>query len=88
MWYASANRDEGVYDDPMELDLTRHPNPHVAFGAGGPHYCLGAHLARMELRLMIGELARRFPTMSLDGEPESLRSNFVAGLESLPVRLA
>ena len=87
MWYASANRDEEVYDHPMELDLTRHPNPHVAFGAGGPHYCLGAHLARMELRLMIGELARRFPAMTLDGEPEPLRSNFVAGLESLPVRL-
>ncbi|MYH71758.1 MAG: cytochrome P450 [Acidimicrobiia bacterium] len=60
----------------------------MAFGAGGPHYCLGAHLARMELRLMIGELARRFPAMSLDGEPEFLCSNFVAGLESLPVRLA
>ena len=67
MWYVSANRDEDVFDDPFRFDITRSPNEHVAFGGGGPHFCLGANLARMELRLLFRELLDRIPDMTPDG---------------------
>ena len=63
IWYPSANRDESVFDDPFRFDVRRSPNPHVAFGAGGPHFCLGANLARMEMRVAFEELLRRLPDM-------------------------
>ena len=87
LWYISANRDESVFDEPFRFDITRDPNPHIAFGGGGPHFCLGAHLARLEIRLLFEELARRVPQLESRGTPDRLRSNFVAGIKHLPVRL-
>jgi cholest-4-en-3-one 26-monooxygenase len=87
LWYVSANRDEEVFDDPFRFNIERHPNDHVAFGGGGPHFCLGASLARMELRVLFEELARRVPVLGALGAPASLRSNIVAGIKHLPVDL-
>uniref|UniRef100_UPI00407474F8 CYP125MRCA n=1 Tax=synthetic construct TaxID=32630 RepID=UPI00407474F8 len=87
MFYASANRDEEVFDDPYTFDITRSPNPHLAFGGGGgPHYCLGANLARLEIRVMFEELAEIMPDIELTGPPERLRSNFINGIKHMPVR--
>jgi cholest-4-en-3-one 26-monooxygenase len=86
MWHISANRDETVFDDPFRFDIERSPNDHIAFGGGGPHFCLGANLARMELRLIFDELVRRLPDLALDGEVEYLRSNFIGGIKHMPVR--
>lgn len=88
IWYVSANRDEDVFDDPFRFDITRHPNEHVAFGGGGPHHCLGANLARMEMRLLFEELTRRVPHIESVGEVSRLRSNFIGGIKHLPVRLS
>jgi cholest-4-en-3-one 26-monooxygenase len=85
MWHISANRDEEVFTDPFTFDITRSPNPHVAFGGGGPHFCLGANLARMELRLILTELLTRIPDLQLAGEPQYLVSNFIGGIKHLPV---
>jgi cholest-4-en-3-one 26-monooxygenase len=87
-WYVSANRDEEVFDDPFRFDIERHPNEHLAFGGGGPHFCLGASLARMELRVLFEELARRVPVLRSLGQPAPLRSNVVAGIKHLPVDLS
>jgi cholest-4-en-3-one 26-monooxygenase len=86
IYYMSANRDETVFDDPYTFDVTRSPNPHVAFGGGGPHFCLGANLARMEMKLMYEEILKRLPDMELAGEPARLQSNFINGLKHLPVK--
>ena len=88
LWYISGNRDESVFDDPFRFDITRDPNPHIAFGGGGPHFCLGAQLARLEIRLLFEELARRVPRLVALGEPDRLRSNFIGGIKHLPVRLS
>jgi cholest-4-en-3-one 26-monooxygenase len=85
MNYLSANRDESVFDDPMRLDVGRTPNDHVGFGGGGPHFCLGAHLARIEIRIMFEELLDRTETIEQAGPAERLRSNFINGLKHLPV---
>jgi cholest-4-en-3-one 26-monooxygenase len=85
MWYVSANRDEDVFADPYAFDIERHPNDHVAFGGGGVHFCLGANLARMELRIIFHEILRRFADMRPAGAPEMLRSNFIGGIKHLPV---
>src|SRR4051812_15795984 len=85
IWYISANRDETVFDDPYRFDVTRTPNEHIAFGGGGPHFCLGANLARLEIRVMFEELLRRTPDMELDGEVQRLCSNFINGIKHLPV---
>jgi cholest-4-en-3-one 26-monooxygenase len=87
IWYASANRDEDVFDDPFRFDIERRPNDHLAFGGGGPHFCLGASLARMEIQVLFEELAKRVPTISALGKPEPLRSNFIGGIKHLPVDL-
>jgi cytochrome P450 family 142 subfamily A polypeptide 1 len=89
LMYPSANRDESVFDDPFRFDVARDPNPHVAFGGRGAHFCLGSSLARLELRVMFEELLRRFPEMELaSSEPPPLRpANFVVGIERLPVQL-
>ena len=85
IWYVSANRDEEVFEDPFRFDIRRDPNEHVAFGGGGPHFCLGSNLARMEIRLLFEEIAQRIPEMRLAGKPDPLRSNFIGGIKHLPV---
>ena len=88
--YPSANRDERVFTDPDVFDVGRSPNDHVAFGGYGTHFCLGASLARLELRIMFEELLRRLPDLELDSEdPLPLRpNNFITGIESMPVVFA
>lgn len=83
LWYYSGNRDETVFDDPCAFDITRDPNPHVAFGGPGPHFCLGAHLARLELEVAFRELFARFPDIRAVAEPVPLRSNFLNGIKHL-----
>jgi cholest-4-en-3-one 26-monooxygenase len=85
MWYLSSNRDEDVYEDPQSFDVHRNPE-HQAFGAGGRHFCLGAALARLELRILFEETLRRFPEMELAGESEPALSPFLNQLKTLPVR--
>jgi cytochrome P450 len=81
--YYSANRDETVFADPERFDITRSPNLHLGFGGAGPHYCLGAHLARRELTVMLRELLTRVPDLSA-GEPDRLLSSFINGIKHLP----
>jgi len=87
-WHISANRDETKFADPFTFDITRSPNEHVAFGGGGPHFCLGANLARMEIRVMFEELLARFPEMEITGEVSRLRSNFINGIKHIPLRVS
>lgn len=84
-WWSSANRDEEVFDDPNRVDLFRSPNRHMSFGQGGPHVCLGMHLARLEVRVLFDELAKRVKMVEPAGEHKFLRSNFVGGIKELPV---
>jgi cholest-4-en-3-one 26-monooxygenase len=86
VFYASANRDESVFGAPQEFDIARDPNPHVGFGGGGPHFCLGRHLAALELRVLLQTLSERMPDIELDGEVSRLRSNFLNGIKHMPVR--
>ncbi|MGZ4785154.1 MAG: cytochrome P450 [Acidimicrobiales bacterium] len=86
IWHISANRDETVFDDPYRFDIERSPNDHIAFGGGGAHFCLGANLARMELNLIFTEILNRVPDMTLAGETEYLRSNFIGGIKHMPVK--
>ena len=83
MFYLSANHDDAVFDRPDEFDITRHPNPHVGFGGGGPHQCIGAHLARREVTAIFRELFTRFPEIRATGEPEWLLSYFDNGITHL-----
>ena len=87
LWYVSGNRDETVFDNPHYFDVRREPNPHQGFGGGGRHFCLGAGLARLELKLWIEEALRRFPNMELDGETERVSSTFLNQWARIPVRL-
>lgn len=84
MWYIAANRDEEVYQDGDAFDIGRHPNDHLALGIG-PHFCLGNHLARMEIKIMFQEILRRLPDIQQAGKVERLRSNFINGTKHLPV---
>ena len=86
-WYISANRDPEFFPDPHRFDVTRTPNPHVTFGPGGPHFCLGAHLARLETRVLFEELLPRLRSIEPTGPAERMRSNFVNGIKRLPVRV-
>lgn len=83
LWYWSANRDEDVFGDPYRFDVGRTPNDHVGFGGAGPHYCLGAHLARREIAVMLQEVFRRLPDIHTADEPERLRSNFINGIKHM-----
>lgn len=85
MWHISADRDEEVFDDPYQFNIDRFPNEHIAFGGGGQHFCLGANLARMELKLIFKEILERIPDMSLAGNVDILRSNFIGGIKHMPV---
>jgi len=84
LWYCSANRDEEVFPDPYRFDVRRSPNPHVGFGGPGPHFCLGAHLARREITVMFRELFRRMPDIRVNGRPDRLASFFINGIKHLP----
>lgn len=84
LFYNSANRDDEVFDDPFRFDITRDPNPHLGFGAAGPHFCLGAHLARREIGVMFRELFDQVPNIEATGEAIQLRSSFVNGIKHLP----
>ncbi len=86
MHYLCANRDESVFDDPLAFDVLRDPNPHVGFGGPGPHYCLGAHLARREIKVMFRELFTRIGDIEATGEPELLSSAFIHGIKHLPAQ--
>ena len=85
LWYNSANRDETVFVDAQRFDIRRAPNEHLGFGGGGPHFCLGAHLARREIRVMFEELFRRLPDIEVTGEPAMLLSSFIHGIKRMPV---
>jgi cytochrome P450 len=87
LWYVSGNRDEAEFADPAIFDIGRAPNRHLSFGRGGPHLCLGAHLARLEVRVVLAGLARRVARFELAGPPRRIRSNFTNGLRELPVRV-
>ncbi|HUC35800.1 MAG TPA: cytochrome P450 [Acidimicrobiales bacterium] len=84
LFYNSANRDESIFESPQRFDVLRSPNPHVGFGAAGPHFCLGAHLARREITVMFRELFSRVPDIHATAEPDRLRSNFINGIKHLP----
>jgi cholest-4-en-3-one 26-monooxygenase len=88
IFYASANRDEEAFENPDTFDIHRSPNDHVTFGGGGTHFCLGANLARMEIRTMMRELLRRYPNAEYTGEPRRMRSDFINGIKHLPVQLS
>jgi cholest-4-en-3-one 26-monooxygenase len=85
LFYSSANYDEEVFDRPFEFDITRNPNPHLAFGGNGAHFCIGANLARMELKLIFNELADQLPNIAKLGEPQRLRSGWINGVKDLQV---
>lgn len=84
-WHTSANRDELVFDQPDRFDIAREPNPHIAFGGGGPHFCLGANLARMEISVMFDRVLDRLPDIAQAGPVQRLQSNFINGTKHLPV---
>nr|WP_246377845.1 cytochrome P450 [Nocardioides ginsengisegetis] len=88
LFYASANHDDDVFADPFRFDITRSPNPHVAFGGHGAHYCIGANLARQEVRLMFDALADLAPDMTKVSEPTRLRSGWINGIKDLQVKYA
>ncbi len=85
LYYLSANYDDSVFADPHRFDITRSPNPHVSFGGGGPHYCLGAHLARLEITVLLDELLANTHSVERAGDPARLRSSWINGLKHLPV---
>ncbi|QTJ66079.1 cytochrome P450 [Rhodococcus sp. ZPP] len=87
VYYPSANRDEDVFDAPYCFDIARTPNPHVAFGGSGIHFCLGAHLARLELRILFETMAARIDRVEPTGPITRLRSNFISGIKAMPVRI-
>ena len=88
LWYIAANRDEEVFDDSHTFDITRTPNDYVAFGGGGPHFCLGANLAKLEIRTMFEEVLDRLPDIELAGDVQRLRSNFINGIKHMPVQFS
>jgi cholest-4-en-3-one 26-monooxygenase len=87
-FHASANRDEDIFSNPDTFDVGRDPNPHIAFGGGGPHFCLGTNLARMEIRVMFEHLLDRMPDIRQDGEVQRLQSQFINGVKHIPVAFA
>ena len=87
LWYASGNYDEEKFADPYRLDLGRQPNRHLTFGLGGPHFCLGAHLAKLEVKIWLEEMIPYLDRIELAGAPTRLRSNFFNGIKRLPVQV-
>ena len=87
IYYTSANRDESVFTDPFTFDIGRDPNPHLGFGGGGPHFCLGRHLALLEIEIMFEALARRVERLDFASAPQRMRSHFLNGLKELQISL-
>ena len=87
LWFLSGNRDAEAFADPLRIDFTRRPNRYVAFGQGGPHVCLGMWLARLEVNLVLQELARSLASIEQTAPHSYLRSNFIHGIKRLPVRV-
>jgi cholest-4-en-3-one 26-monooxygenase len=85
LYYAAANFDPDVFDDPYHFDIMRDPNPHLGFGGTGAHYCIGANLARMEINLIFNAIADHLPDIRLLGDPKRLRSGWLNGIKALPV---
>jgi cholest-4-en-3-one 26-monooxygenase len=85
LFYSSANYDESVFESPFEFNILRDPNPHLAFGGNGAHYCIGANLARMEIKLIFNELADQIPDIAKLDEPQRLRSGWINGVNRLQV---
>jgi len=86
IYYTSANRDEEIFEEPFRFDVDRHPNPHVSFGAGGPHFCVGAHLAKLQLRVLFEELVKRVPRAPVAAGPaEGVKALLISGIKRLPV---
>jgi cytochrome P450 len=83
-FYLAANRDERVFDDPLRFDVLRDPNPHVGYGGPGPHFCMGAHLARREIGVMFNALFERVPDIEASGPPDLLASSFIHGIKHMP----
>lgn len=88
LFYSSANFDEEVFDQPFRFDISRDPNPHLGFGGNGAHYCIGANLARMEIKLIFNEIADQIPDIAKRGEPQRLRSGWINGIKDLQVSYA
>ena len=88
LWFIAANRDPAEFPDPHRFDITRSPNEHFGFGAGGPHFCLGANLARLEIKVMFEELLKRAPEIQQAGDEAHLRSTFINGTKHLPVKFS
>ena len=86
IYYSAGNRDETALSDPDTFDITRKDNEHIAFGGGGPHFCLGANLARAEIRIMFNVIADRMPDITATADPRMLRSMFINGIKEIPVR--
>ena len=86
IYYSSANRDESVFENPDMFDIGREPNPHVGFGGGGPHFCLGRHLAKLEIECLFRSLINQCERVELVAEPRRLRSNFINGIKEMTVR--
>jgi cytochrome P450 len=84
-WFVSGNRDDSAFDDPNRVNIQRTPNKHLSFGQGGPHVCLGMHLARLEVRVLFQELTARIKSIEPAGAHKFLRSNFVGGIKEMPV---
>jgi cytochrome P450 len=84
MWFNSANRDERQFVDPYRFDITRSPNAHFGYGGGGPHFCLGANLARREIRVMFEQLFQRLPDLRITADPAMLQSSFIHGIKRMP----
>lgn len=87
LWYISGNFDEEVFDRPYQFDVGRDPNPEMTFGPGGPHFCIGAHLARLEIEIVFTEMVDRVAKFELTGQPQRLQSNFFNGIKRMPLRL-
>jgi cytochrome P450 len=86
MYFASGNRDETQFDDPHRFIVDRRPNNHMAFGKGGPHFCLGTHVARLQVRILLEQMRERVAAIELTGPADRLRSNHVHGIKRLPAR--
>ncbi|MFZ0668168.1 MAG: cytochrome P450 [Acidimicrobiales bacterium] len=87
-FHISANRDSDIFENPNTFDVGRSPNPHMAFGGGGPHFCLGTNLAKMEIKVMFNHLLDRMPDLRLDGDVQRLQSNFINGVKHVPIAFA